>query len=258
MSGEALTLFIFEGENPEVRLIESLESNGFLEKNGKKKCVFDADIYQLSKKLREDPTLDIVKLLKERRKENKQILDGLSERDFAYVYLFFDYDAHATNADDKRIEELLSLFCNETEHGMLYISYPMSEAIRHYKDMDSFKLLTVKCKRGNCPYLTCPDKAACLEEPHYKAVVNAYNPRLASAQPTVEIWRELITAHLCKMNHLVLDVFGMPSVLQSQMSIFEKQMEKHICQDCPHVTVLSAFPIFLLDYYGCEGIKKLL
>ena len=42
-------------------------------------------------------------------------------------------------ADDSKIKEMLQFFDNETENGMLYISYPMVEAIRHYKDMNSFR-----------------------------------------------------------------------------------------------------------------------
>jgi hypothetical protein len=66
---------------------------------------------------------------------------------------------------------MLSLFNDETEEGMLYISYPMVEAIRHFKDLESFKSLTVKCKRKNCPYKEeCHNKEECLKEPHYKSV----------------------------------------------------------------------------------------
>ncbi len=258
MLGNGLTLFIFEGENPEEPLVDSLEKSGFIDDRNKIKCVFDAEIYQLYRLLKEDDTdsLDIVKLLKRWRPSKTKALDGLSVDDFAYIYLFFDYDAHASTAEDSKIEDLLSYFNNETEHGMLYISYPMVEAIRHYKDMGSFKHLAVKCKRNNCPNLTCPDKTSCLKEPHYKNVVGKYNPQLASKHLSSKIWKLLIVAHLYKMNYIVLDVFEMPSIPQSQENIFHKQIEKYIQQSCPKVAVLSAFPLFLLDYFGCEGIKK--
>ncbi len=259
MSNEGLTLFIFEGSKKEIQFIESLEKI-FLGKRFKIHCIFDAEIYQLYKCLKEDDTnsLDIVKILYERHPTNNKKLNGYSSEDFAYIYLFFDYDAHATNADDEKIKELLSYFNDETEHGMLYLSYPMVEALYHYKDMKSFKFLTVKCKRRNCPNENCKDKIKCLKEPHYKTIV----PQKSLSQLsnfhkyTTSIWQELIKAHLYKMNYLVLDSFEMPYKIQSQITIFNKQVEKHIKQPCPHVAVLSGFPIFLLDYYGCDGIKE--
>lgn len=259
MLSKELSLFIFEGARTENTLIEKLERN-FLDERIGIKCVFDAEIYQLYKTLKEDSfSLDIINLLKERNADNAEKLKDYTRDSFAYVYLFFDYDAHATSADDKKISELLSFFDNETENGMLYISYPMVEAIRHYKDMDSFKFLTVKCKRRNCILLeSCANKDTCLSEPHYKTFVPTDSQgRLSNVNAFSSIvWKELITAHLCKMNYLVLDKYEMPSTLQSQATIFNKQMEKHINQECPKVAVLSAFPLFILDYYGCERLKQ--
>lgn len=150
---------------------------------------------------------------------------------------------------------MLSFFNDETKEGMLYISYPMVEAIRHFKDLESFKSLTVKCKRGNCPYKDeCQDRDKCLKEPHYKSVVAADSkPQLSNVNSyTGPVWKELIIAHLCKANALVNDVFTLPSSLISQEAIFLKQLEKHICHKCPEVTVLSAFPLYVLDYFGCK------
>lgn len=225
------------------------------------KCIFDAEIYQLYKKIKEDGTysLDIVNLLKERSSDNAEKLKEYTRNSFAYIYLFFDYDAHSTLADDEKIVEMLSFFNNETENGMLYISYPMVEAMRHYKDMNSFKSLTVKCKRANCPYIgSCSEKEMCLKEPHYKTFVPMDSlPQLSNVNAyTRTVWQELITAHLCKMNDLVNDVFQLPTSLQSQTVIFNKQFEKYIDHKCPKVAVLSAFPLFVLDYFGCEQLRK--
>ena len=48
----------------------------------------------------------------------------------------------------------------------------------------------------------------------------------------------------------------MPTKLETQNTIFAKQLKKHISNKCPEVAVLSAFPIYVLDYYGVEGMKK--
>ena len=68
----------------------------------------------------------------------------------------------------------------------------------------------------------------------------------------------MIRAHVSKMNYLVHDVFDLPIQIESQSVIFSKQLEKYINHKCPKVAVLSAFPIYVLDYYGVETlIKKL-
>ena len=69
-------------------------------------------------------------------------------------------------------------------------------------------------------------------------------------------WQELIRAHISKMNYLVHDVFDLPKQIELQSEIFSKQLEKHINHKCPKVAVLSAFPIYVLDYYGVETLKK--
>lgn len=264
MLNSELHLSIFEGE-AETKYVEKLERN-FLGKNVSVKCVYDTEIYQLYKKIKEeDFIVDVINILKERSKKNAEVLKDYNRESFAAIYLFFDYDAHSSIADDKHIVEMLDFFDNETENGMLYLSYPMVEAIRHYKDMDSFKGLTAKCKRGNkyenvnCPYKdNCEELDACLAEPHYKTLVptdcrtqltniNSYN---------LDVWEELIRAHVFKMNYLVNDKFSMPERIVGQSHIFNQQFEKHINHKCPKVAVLSAFPIYVLDYYGVPTLKK--
>ena len=259
MSNNELHLFVFEGVRAESKYVAMLEQN-FLGKRISVKCVYDAEIYQLYKVLKEEePDFDLVELLKERNKENAELLRDYTRDSFAYIYLFFDYDAHSTLADDDKIVEMLNFFNNETENGLLYISYPMLEAIRHYKDMQSFKELTVKCKRANCPYKEeCDEVETCLKEPHYKKVsASECQPQLTNINKyTKEVWQELIRAHLSKMNYLVNDVFDLPIQIELQSVIFSKQLEKHINHKCPKVAVLSAFPIYVLDYYGVETLKN--
>jgi len=259
MSNNELHLFVFEGVRAESKYVDMLEQH-FLGKRISVKCVYDAEIYQLYKVLKEEePDFDLVELLKERNKENAELLRDYTRDSFAYIYLFFDYDAHSTLADDDKIVEMLNFFNNETENGLLYISYPMLEAIRHYKDMQSFKELTVKCKRANCPYKEeCDEVETCLKEPHYKKVsASECQPQLTNINKyTKEVWQELIRAHISKMNYLVHDVFDLPIQIELQSVIFSKQLEKHINHKCPKVAVLSAFPIYVLDYYGVETLKK--
>ena len=122
MSNNELQLFVFEGNRAETKYVEKLEQN-FLGERISVKCVYDAEIYQLYKSLeKEDLDFDMVELLKERSKENAELLKDYIRDSFAYIYLFFDYDAHSTLADDSKIVEMLNFFNDETENGFLYIS----------------------------------------------------------------------------------------------------------------------------------------
>lgn len=265
MSDNELHLFVFEGYSAEPLYVDKLERN-FLGKRISVKCVFDAEIYQLYRQMaKDDFALDIVNVLKERNAKNAEILKDYNRDSFAYVYLFFDYDAHSSNADDEKIAEMLQFFDNETENGMLYLSYPMVEALRHYKDMESFKNLVVKCKGGKkfetmkCPFkYDCEKIESCMSEEHYKTQVSKDSqPQLSNINHyDTNVWKELIRAHVFKMNYLVNDSFSMPEKIEKQSLVFSKQQEKHINRKCPQVAVLSAFPLYVLDYYGVEELGK--
>lgn len=265
MSNKELQLFVYEGGSAEPKYVDKLEKN-FLGERIAIKCVYDAEIYQLYRQLKDDDfAIDIVSILKERNPKNAEILKDYNRDSFAYIYLFFDYDGHSTMADDSKIKEMLQFFDNETENGMLYISYPMVEAIRHYKDMESFQNSTAKCKRGKsydkmkCPYKEeCETLDECLQEPHYKPLsASDNNPQLNNINHyNAEVWKTLIKAHVFKMNYLVNDSYSMPQNIEAQSTIFENQYTKYINHKCPKVAVLSAFPIYVLDYYGVEGLTK--
>lgn len=265
MSSEK-TLFIFEGARTEGKLVRSLENN-FLGKTDSIKCVFDAEIYQLYRAIKKEAGdfgtdfIDVVAILKE-RKINSEALKGYNRDSFAYIYLFFDYDGGSSTKmgerPDEMISEMLSLFNEETGNGKLFISYPMVEALWHFKNLEDFKGLTAKCKSRKCPGAgTCDSRADCEKEPHYKTIVSKEcSPRLTNLNSyKADVWRELIYAHILKANHLVNDDFSFPVNLISQEDIFAKQLLKHINQDCPSVAVLSSLPLYVLDYFGCEKLK---
>lgn len=257
MSAKFNTLFVFEGRETEDNIVSKLEKN-LLGETLAIKCVYGADIYQMYRKLKEEEfDVDIISFLKSRSEYNRRILDGYDNDSFAYVYFFFDYDAHATLASDEQLAEMLEFFDNETENGKMFISYPMVEAIKHFKDKQSFKHLTVKCKRNNCPNIaTCLTKGDCMSEPHYKTLVPTDNDREYAKLDSPAKWKVVIDAHLCKANHLVKDEYTRPTSLLSQTAVFAKQQEKHINQECPMVAVLSAFPLFAQEYYGVERLNE--
>jgi len=253
-------LFVFEGEKTEEQIVFNLQKH-FVSQSPIIRCVYGAEIYQIYKDIVSDEDLDTFNLIKERYQIKNESLKDYTRDNFAEIYLFFDYDAHSTLADDDKLKKLLDFFNEETNKGKLYISYPMVEALRHISDYNTFKDVEVKCKGGNCRYKKdCENQEDCINEPHYKEIASKESsPQFCNINRyTNTTWKEVIKAHLSKMSYIVTGKYEYPSKIETQLNIFSKQLEIHINKKCPKVSVLSAFPVFIHDYYGNKETKVLI
>jgi len=230
-------LFILEGADKEKSITDNL-IKFFVNENTIITCAYCTTIYKMYQDISDDDDLDTFNLLKE-IETNKETLKNFRRSDFAEIYMFFDYDGHATNASNTKLSMLLDFFDAETEKGKLYISYPMVEALKHIENFDTFKDLKVSCNSG------------------YKKTVhiNGIDEFKDFKSYDFNIWKKLIDAHLKKMNMIINDLYEFPTLIVEQSIIFNKQLEKYINIDLT-VAVLSAFPIFLHDYYGNIELKK--
>lgn len=234
-------LFVFEGEKTEKQITDNL-TQYFVNKNTIVQCAFCSDIYSLYEKLYADEDLDTFAVLKN-RPQNSVILSSYNRSDFSEIYMFFDYDGHIPKANDNTIKDLLKFFDEETETGKLFISYPMVEAIKHISLKFDFKDLAVKAK----------------ENIRYKGIVNdqCQDHLKNLAVLTKDHWLEIMDFHLKKLNFIVNNHYSLPASHISQSVIFNKQLEKYIEVNST-VAVLSAFPVFLFDYYGLNKIVNFL
>ncbi|WP_461248051.1 hypothetical protein, partial [Treponema sp. R6D11] len=129
-------LLVFEGEKIEGQLFNSIEKIFFSNPNGQQiiRSSFKAEIYQLWKKIKDDDALDVVEVLKE---EPSSDINNLARKDVSEVHLFFDHDGHSHSDAmlpqeyNEMINKLLETFDNEFDQGKLWLSYPMTEAIKH-------------------------------------------------------------------------------------------------------------------------------
>ncbi|MBY8609475.1 hypothetical protein K7N18_32155 [Burkholderia arboris] len=236
-------LFVFEGEKTEPKIVDSL-LKFYVNTPGRTvvKAIYGSEIYSLFHTIANDNDLDLFLLLKDRDK-NKEVLNGISKDDVSEIYLFFDYDAHAPAAADGKLRDMLEKFCEETDVGKLYISYPMVEAIRHIREGTPFQDTIVKCKENIGYKKISSDECDAI----YKDVA-----RLKESN-----WRHIIGEHCKKLNHLMTDDFSFPERNFEQQEIFDRQLEKHIIPS-ESVAVLSALPVFAMDYYGHAKMKALL
>jgi hypothetical protein len=234
-------LFVFEGKSTEKDIFNKIRAQ-LTEFSPEVHFVFGGEIYQLYAKLQDDPDLDTFALLKERGVFHSSEIEKYSQKDFAEIYLFFDYDGQSDKADDKSLKELLSTFDNETEKGKLYISYPMVEAFHHINDKDAFRDLCVATNVAK-----------------YKQKVNDESLKnlINGCRKDPALMRLILEAHLKKASYLVNNDFSLPDNQIESLSIFKAQLEKHIT---PHsrVAVLSGLPIFYLNYYGAEKMHEIL
>lgn len=232
-------LFVFEGAKTEKNIVENL-SKFFANENTIISCAYCTTIYKMYKEISNDEDLDTFNLLKS-IEFNKENLKEYKRSDFAEIYMFFDYDGHATNASDKKLNELLSFFNEETEKGKLYLSYPMVESLKHIENYDNFEHLKVPCKTDIA----------------YKKIVstNGLDNLKHFIKYDTETWKILITVHLKKMNKIVKNSYEFPNEIIDQIVIFNYQEQNYIKID-KTVGVLSSFPVFLHDYYGNQEIIK--
>jgi hypothetical protein len=232
-------LFIFEGPKTEKSITDNL-IKFFVNENTVITCAYCTTIYKMYSDISADQFLDTFNLVKD-IEANKDALKDYKRSDFAQIFMFFDYDGHATNASDKKLNDLLDFFNEETEKGKLYISYPMVEALKHIESYDTFKDLIF----------------ASQDFENYKKIVsdNCIETFKHFHLYDIDTWKTVIKSHLMKMNDIVNDKYQLPISIIDQLTIFSKQIEKHINKD-KTVAILSAFPIFLHDYYGNEELIK--
>lgn len=236
-------LFIVEGEKTEKQIIDSLEKHNFIP-NKPFIYAFCNDIYHFYSKIKtyltNDNSYDFFRELK-RLDKNKHLKD-LKDDNFTETYLFFDYERQSCRANDDKIKELMDFFNEETENGKILISYPMTESLKHIDNSQDFKDNTIDCKIKNYKHIVS-------ENSDKKYIqINKYDK---------SIWKELIQTHLYKMNYIINDNYSFPTQIYSQLEIFDNQKKKFIDKN-NKVSVLSAFPIFIHDYFGNDKIRNLL
>lgn len=244
----AVKVFIVEGENRDLRFIEALSRVFF--SDSEESVIINipsaGNIYMLYGVLKEDDfETDIIEVVREKIAVAKDKLQGISRNDVTEVYLIYDADMHHTDKNGRNLvteeilNEMLSVFDNETENGKLYISYPMVEAIY---DM----------KNGQCePFSSCwiPIK----DFAEYKTIAGTGNSVASRHFNKESEWHEVLQVFYWRLKCLLEKdkiSFADYRKIVTPSLIFEKQyiyVEKE-----SKVFVLSALPELLLDYFKEE------
>ena len=233
---------VFEGEQTEKIIFDSLKQY-FLNENTNT-IVYGfhcGEIYSLYHKLYNDGDLELFPLLKEKLQAKNIELQDIKRDEVSEIYLFFDYDGHASAGDDIKLESMLESFNNETVNGKLYISYPMVEAIQHLKQDIDFKTTLANSSKDykRIASNNCDECYADLE----------------NLNLTHDDWNIIINEHCKKLNFIMINNFDFPSNLFEQKDLLAKQIVLKEQND-NKVSVLSSFPIMLMDYYGVTKLQE--
>lgn len=241
-------LFVYEGLRPEESIMKSIEKH-IIKNFGNEIIVeiFENNIYELYAKIEDDPYLELIELLKEKSKNLEFI--NTPNRYFSQIYLFFDYDGHDCKANDDTIKQMLAKFDNETEFGKLFISYPMSEAIKHFDDNLGYcKCCTVKINKFKA-YKNLVSSAS------YKNNLNEYD-----FDDWIKILQKTIMKIECIYNErdctgVNYNTIGYDVVEKiTEIEIFNLQLRKITASN--EVYILSGYPFFILRYYGEKFYNK--
>lgn len=234
--GNSNILFIVEGEVTEPKLIEKM--NSVLNITEKRNVyTYETSIYELYEELRLDDHLDIVLVLKERT-EDKRIKEMLS-KDFAAIYLIFDFEPHYPKFDVNKIIDMSKVFNESSDGGLLLINYPMIEAYKHLKEMPDKEFIhrTVTKEQVNS----------------YKYVVGLESKYTdITTYHRITIINQMIH-HFIKMNYLINGSKTMPSYELLTEMMHDKAFirNQHLRYENNELYVLST-----IYYYAIELKSK--
>lgn len=244
MSEGGYKVFIVEGDR-EKELFENIKQFFFATKKIKFVTLpAEQNIYMLWKTLKDDEyQTDIVEVLKEKVGTANDLLAGIERKEIDEVFLIFDFDRHQDNlphdvSPDEVLDEMLRIFCDETDQGKLYISYPMIEAIRDWS--------WDKCNA----FYKCALKFS--EFGEYKTRSAENNPNVIIGHYGVDEWRNIFKVFVMRLRCL-FELQQVPSQdfyrkNITPYNIYLKQKAKYINKN--QAFILSFVPEFLLDYFG--------
>lgn len=247
----SIILCVTEGEKTEVKILERLQEE-FLDDPIKIIC-FGTNIYQLYRKIKDEDieflvTYEILQEISQEKKGKRDdVLSQYSQMEIAETYLFFDYDGHDTLSKKypECIENMLSIFDNETENGKLYISYPMVEAFKH----PIIKNETYDVSQGS------------KYKNHVSKICSENLNKFINKPLGKKEWSEYFIEHIKAINFLVQDKFAYPNdyscidKLFTQNDIYENQIRKYVTPK-NHILVLTPFALFLIEYLGKDLFEE--
>lgn len=239
-----IMLVVFEGEVREQDYFNSAQRNFFESDKHIIKCAYGNDIYELYREISSDQDLDIVEIIRECGvKNNIHLLDGISREKISEVYLFFDVECQDTGFCEKKLLHMVEFFNEETEHGKLFVSYPMVEALR---DISLEEEMQEEFIHRIIEEEKCRGKI-------YKAISCERGDRKLHDHRKIDkqAWMKIIKSNIQKANHIV---YGK---IQDHITPVQHEIcraELKTLAEQKKLYVISAYPFFIYEYFGYEQL----
>ena len=232
-------LILLEGEKLDKNIIENLKDIHKFNDNIEV-IIYKTNIHILYDHIKNEygPTwpVKIIPLLRKRIQNF-----NLQDSDIGQIYLFFDSDMQAPQANNERLEEMFKYFNDETKNGKLYISYPMVEA---FFDIDFEQEEYYKNKE-----IMGTDYVNYKSDKNVKVNTLKHQDILKDKNKIDIIFKQNIK----KLNYIVNTDFSFLDYKSyskiRELDIFNFQVKKYGDLKIK-VSVLSPFPKFFIDYFG--------
>jgi hypothetical protein len=232
-------LILLEGEKLDKNIIENLKDIHKFNDNIEV-IIYKTNIHILYDHIKNEyGTTWPVKIIPLLRKKIQNF--NLQDSDIGQIYLFFDSDMQAPQANNERLEEMFKYFNDETKNGKLYISYPMVEA---FFDIDFEQEEYYKNKE-----IMGTDYVNYKSDKNVKVNILKHQDILKDKNKIDIIFKQNIK----KLNYIINTDFSFLDyesyIYISEIDIFNSQVKKYGDLKIK-VSILSPFPKFFIDYFG--------
>ena len=232
-------LILLEGEKLDKNIIENLKDIHKFNDNIEI-IIYKTNIHILYDHIKNEyGTTWPVKIIPLLRKRIQNF--NLQDSDIGQIYLFFDSDMQAPQANNERLEEMFKYFNDETKNGKLYISYPMVEA---FFDIDFEQEEYYKNKE-----IMGTDYVNYKSDKNVKVNILKQQDILKDKNKIDIIFKQNIK----KLNYIINTDFSFldyESYIDiSEIDIFNLQVKRYGDLKTK-ISVLSPFPKFFIDYFG--------
>lgn len=259
-----MILFVFEGSD-DCKIMNTVKALYPEAVSEDIVCLYKNNIYQLYSKMKSsDPNPDftqsLLSVLKARPDiaQNEKIANA-DEDTFSQVFLFFDYEPQHRNPEEdepdietlnRRLDEMLEFFDDETGNGKLYISYPMAEALFYTKKLPNLEFVACFVDLAQAKKF----KDLTHEYSYYKSFdFLLYNSHELDGKrvPREYVrlnWKMVVEQNIFQANYICTGRNEYPESkdVVTQGKIFENQLKKYVVVG--KIAVLSAYPLFLFEY----------
>ncbi len=232
-------LLIVEGEADEVRFFKRLFSVCH-RKTEYSIVSYKSNIHVIAQKLHdmypdfEDDEVDIRSVLSSMIRDDAQ--KQRLYQNYTDVYMVFDLEPHHDRTHYDTVKRMLRYFCDPTNHGKLYINYPMMQSYKHFASLPDNGFASRRIAVADCG--------------SYKRIVGDMSGFKDLAKYDYSTFYSMAVHHIRKANLLLTGSYSTPSAEEylsfDHVKIYDAELEK--IRTTGEVSVLNTSIFELADY----------